>query len=88
MKKTNCTLTGYFKGISKKNKAYCIIYLLMPFDDAEVEKGARGQKAVQLFCPDDVISKVTDKLIDSVVEVTTVYAGNGNTILVDLNEVK
>lgn len=48
-------LIGYRKGMSKKNRPYCVMYVVSDFTESEMAKGAVGSKVEDIFLPDDLV---------------------------------
>lgn len=75
-------IVGYRKFRSKdKKKSFCIVTVLSGYSDREVEHGAVGKKAEEIWVPEDFQDQIDEDCIGRDLEVG--YYRNGNQFYVD-----
>lgn len=62
-------LVGFKRFTSKKGKRYCVIHLVTPYGQRDLDDGCFGSQAEDIFLPDDLFDLLTVKDLNKDVEV-------------------
>lgn len=81
-----CRLVGYKKFTSKKGKEYCVVNVVSPYNQRDLDRGCVGEKTEEIFLPENCLNLLAPGDIGCELNMTYDYSG-GRAYLVDVEVV-